>query len=89
MEDIMHQSHGILNLAPHQAVGENKVTKLFTKLKKQMPRKTPVGPALYESGQSQPIRDVEPNLDELARRAMNSLWVGPEVLKTEEGYEVV
>ena len=85
----MHQTLGILNLRPHQAVEENKVTKLFTKLKKTMPRKTPVGPALYESGQGIPIRDAEPNLDELAHRAMNSFRVGPEVLKTEEGYEVV
>jgi hypothetical protein len=85
----MQQTHGILNLSAHQAVEENKVTKLFTKLKKTMPRRTPMGPTMHESGQGIPIREVEPNLDELARRAMNSFKVGPEVLKTEEGYEVV
>jgi hypothetical protein len=48
-----------------------------------------MGPTMHESGQGTPIREVEPNLDELARRAMNSFKVGPEVIKTEEGYEVV
>ena len=58
---------GIFNLPNNMAFPNDKVLKIFTKLKnkaKQIETKTQ-SLALFESGQGQPLRDLEPNIAEL------------------------
>lgn len=83
---------GIFNLPGNMAFPNDKVLQLFTKLKRrakqvwpQMETKSPTVPV----GESTPIRELEPNLHDLQVSAMNSYRIGPEVVKTENGFEVV
>jgi len=59
----------------------DKVLRVFTKLKRRADSSVPAssGPG----GQGTPIREIEPNVEELRHSAMNSYRVGPEVLKTD------
>jgi len=86
-EEIKTQ-HGIFNLPGNMAFPNDRVLKLFTKLKrkaKEMDTKSPSSPGVAGT----PIRDLMPNLEELRHSAMDSYRVGPEVVKTERGFEVV
>jgi len=44
---------------------------------------------LFDSRQSQSVQELEPDLKELSESAMNCYHIGPEVVKTEHGFEVV
>lgn len=86
-EEIKTQ-RGIFNLHGNMAFPNDKVLQIFTKLKrraKQASPKSPLSPGVAGT----PIRDLMPNLEELRHSAMNSYRVGPEVVKTERGFEVV
>jgi len=68
---------------------ESKVLKLFTKLKRKAKAmetnsQFPAGPR----GESTPIRDLEPDVEELRHSAMNSYRIQDEVVKTDTGFEV-
>jgi len=81
---------GIFNLPGNMAFPNDKVLQIFTKLKrkaKEMETKSrsPAGPG----GESTPIRDIEPNVEELRYSAMDSYRVGPEVVKTERKWHLV
>jgi len=90
-EEKVRTQIGIYNLPRNAAHPDDKVLKIFTKLKnkaKQMETKSQ-SPALFESGQGQPIRDLEPNLQDLQASAMNSYRLRSDVIKTDHGFEVV
>ncbi len=77
---------GIFNLPGNMAFPKDKVLQIFTKLKRKADAKPSAsGPGVAGT----PIRDLEPNLQELQVSAMNSYRIGPEVVKTERGFEVV
>ena len=81
-------------LPGNMAFPDDKVLQLFTKLKrkaKEMESKSPSIPQSPSSlvGESTPIRDLEPNLQELRASAMNSYRLRSDVIKTENGFEVV
>lgn len=81
---------GIFNLPNSMAFPNDKVLQLFTKLKRkaQETEKNPQSPA--GSGVAgTPIRELEPNVEELPHSAMNSYRLQDEVVKTENGFEVV
>jgi len=71
------------------AFPDDKVLQLFTKLKRKVKdieskSQSPAGPGVDGT----PIRDVEPNVEELRHSAMNSYRLQDEVVKTEHGFEV-
>lgn len=77
---------GIFNLPNSMAFPNDKVLQIFTKLKrkaKEMDTKSQ-SPA----GDGVPIQDIEPNLQDLQASAMNSYRLRPDVIKTENGFEV-
>lgn len=81
---------GIFNLPGNITFPNDKVLKIFTKLKrkaKEMKTKSqsPAGPV----NDGIPIRDIEPNVEELRHSAMNSYRLGSDVIKTDTGLEVV
>jgi hypothetical protein len=63
----------------------NKVYDLFTKMKKKV---KDANSTASNSAPGQPVRDVEPNLNELGESAMNSYRIRDEVVKMENGFEV-
>ena len=81
---------GIYNLPGNMAFPNDKVLQLFTKLKRKAKEteKIPQSPA-GPGGESTPIRDIEPNLQELQVSAMNSYRLQDEVVKTDSGFEVI
>jgi len=82
---------GLYNLLRNAAHANDKVLKIFTKLKKkakQIETKRQ-SPAIYNSGQVQPVREIEPNVEELRHSAMNSYRLHPDLIKTDGGFEVV
>ena len=83
---------GIFNLPGNMAFPNDKVLQIFTKLKRRadaMETKSPSPAASGPADGGTPIQDLEPNLEELRHSAMNSYRIGPEVVKTENGFEVV
>jgi len=81
---------GIYNLPGNMAFPKDKVLQLFTKLKRKAQEtekipQSPVGPG----NDGIPIRDIEPNFADLQQSAMNSYLLRSEVIKTENGFEVV
>jgi hypothetical protein len=72
---------GIFRLSNYKSDSSDKVMRIFTKLKK---RAKQVQPKIEAAPQS-----PEPNLRELSESAMNSYRIGPEVIKTNHGFEVV
>ncbi len=85
---------GIFNLPGNMAFPNDKVLQLFSKLKRRAKQVSPQMEAKSQSpagsgGESTPIRDLEPNVEELRHSAMNSYRLQDEVVKTENGFEVV
>lgn len=77
---------GIFNLPGNMAFPNDKVLQIFTKLK----RRADATPSASGPGVAgTPIRDLEPNLQDLQTSAMNSYRLQDEVVKTEGGFEVV
>ena len=72
---------GILRMPNYKGEAGNKVIELFTKLKRKAEQ--------VEPSSVTPLRDIEPNMQELGYSAMNSYRIGPEVIKTDGGFEVV
>ena len=83
-EEIKTQ-RGIFNLPGNMAFPNDKVLQIFTKLI----RRANASPSASGPGvDGTPIRELEPNLHDLQVSAMNSYRVGPEVVKTDSGFEV-
>ena len=83
----MNKTHvGILNLPGNMAFPNDKVLQIFTKLKRRADAtQSAAGPGVAGT----PIRDLEPNLQDLQTSAMNSYRLRSEVIKTDSGFEVV
>ena len=80
---------GIFNLPGNMAFPKDKVLQIFTKLERKAKEtekipQSPAGPGIADT----PIREIEPNVEELRHSAMDSYRVGPEVVKTENGFKV-
>lgn len=63
---------------------------VFTKLKRKA-KETEIAhqsASTFESGQVTPLGNIEPNVEEIGRSAMNSYRLRPDVIKTEGGFEV-
>ena len=81
----MSEQHGIFQLKPYHAKLNNKVFKIFEKLKQKA--------ELSDAGKSRSDPRLNENDDDLRfqqlqRDAMKSLHILPNVQKTEEGFEV-
>lgn len=90
-EEEVRTQIGVYDLPRNAAHPNDKVLKIFTKLKKkakQIETKTQ-SPALFESGQVQPIRELEPINAELQQEALNSYRLRSEVIKTDHRFEIV
>jgi len=82
---------GIYNLPRGVSNAGNKALEIFTKLKRRA-KETEIAhqsPSTFESGQVTQLRNIEPNVEELGRSAMNSYRLRSEVVKTENGREVM
>lgn len=78
---------GIFNLPGNMAFPNDKVLQIFTKLKRRTNSAPSVPPGPGDAGT--PIRELEPNIAELQQGSMNSHHIGPRVIKTERGFEVM
>jgi hypothetical protein len=76
---------GLFDIPRSAAHPNDKVLKVFTKLKRRAKQMETTSP----SAQVIPLREIQPNIQEFGYRAMNSYCVGLEVVKTESGFEVV
>lgn len=86
-EDKAPSQIGIFDIPRSAAHPDDKVLKVFNKLKRKADQKETNSSFLL--AQVTPLREIQPNIQELGYRAMNSYRVGPEVVKTESGFEVV
>ena len=80
---------GVYNLPKRTSEAGNKALEIFTKLRQKAEQVPPHSSALFESGQVQPLRNLQPSHEEMQYRAMNSYRLQDEVVKTESGFEVV
>lgn len=77
---------GIFNLPGNMAFPNDKVLQIFTKLK----RRADATPSASSPGVAgTPVRDIEPNLEELRHSATNSYRLQDEFVKTDSGFEEV
>lgn len=77
---------GIFNLPGNMEFPKDKVLQIFTKLK----RRADAAPSASSPGVAgTPIRELEPDVEELRHYAMNSYRLQDEVVKTDSGFEVV
>ena len=79
----MSEQHGMFRIKPYHARLDDKVWKIFEKLKQKADQseRVRVDPRLGEY-------DHDQHLQQLSRDAMKSLHLLPEVQKTEEGYQI-
>jgi len=83
---------GIYDLPRGIGDAGNKALEIFTKLKRKAKEteKIPQSPSLvYDSGQITPLRNIEPNLADLQQEGMNSYRLRSDVVKGDNGFEVV
>ena len=80
---IMSEQYGIFQIKPYHAKLNDKVWKIFEKLKQKADQsdRVRVDPRLAEY-------DDDLRFQQLRRDAMKSLHILPEVQKTEEGYQL-
>lgn len=86
-EKEIKTQRGIFNLPGNMAFPNDTVLQIFTKLKRRANAAPSIPPGPGDAGT--PIRDLEPNVEELRHSAMNSYRIGPEVVKTERRGEIV
>jgi len=79
---------GIYNLPRCAAHPNDKVINLFTKLKRKAKQIEPQPQSSSNPAPGQPVRDIEPNMNELGELAMNSYRLRSDVIKTEGGHRV-
>jgi hypothetical protein len=73
--------HGLYNPPNSAQVLDSKAMRIFMKLKRKAKQAEPA--------QSQTaLVQTEPNLEELRQSTYRSLHIGPEVIKTENGFEI-
>ena len=77
---------GLLNIPRSAAHPNDKVLKIFNKLKRRAKQNATLS---LSSAQVTPLRELQPNLQDLQVSAMNSYRIGPDVIKTDGGFEVV
>lgn len=79
---------GIFRVPRYKSEAGNKALAIFTKMKRKVEQVPPRSSAHYESGQVQPIQELQPSHEEMQYRAMNSYRLQDEVVKTDHGFEV-
>ena len=79
-EDVSPSQIGIFNIPRSAAHPNDKVLKVFNTLKRRAKQNETLS---HSSGQ------VTPSHEDMQYRAMNSYRVGPEVIKTDNDFEVV
>ena len=75
---------GLYDIPRSAAHPTDKVLKIFNTFKRRA-KET----ASHSSAQVTPLRELQPNLQDLQVSAMNSYRIGPDVIKTDGGFEVV
>lgn len=77
---------GLFDIPRSAAHPDDKVLKVFNKLKRRADSTPSVSGPTDDDTQ---MRDLDPNIAELQQGSMNSYRVGPDVIKTDTGFEVV
>lgn len=90
-DDVQNTSigNGLFKIPNSVRPISKKVYDLFTKLKRRAREADDSASISSNSGQGQPVHNVEPNIEELGQSAMNSYRFRSEVVKTDNGFEVV